>query len=57
MLMRSGLPKIEDLPANSIELETHTHDDVDENYTLSSKTESNRSVVITLSNRKMFIKT
>ena len=48
MLMRSGLPKIEDIPVNSNELETHTHDEVDENSTLSSKTESNRSVVITL---------
>ena len=34
-----GSPKIENLTAYSIEPENHNHDDVDNNYTLSSKTE------------------
>ena len=43
---------MENLPVDSIALESYTHSDVDDNYTLSSKTGPNKSVVITPSDRK-----
>ena len=38
---------MEDHKASSIELYSHTNDGVDEDFIISSKTASNRSVVIT----------
>ena len=43
---------MDNLPVYSIELGTHFHDDVDYHSTISSKTESNKIVLITTSNRK-----
>ena len=40
------------IPVDSIELNSHTHDDVDDNSTLSIKIESNLSVAITPSSRR-----
>ena len=46
LLLVSGSPKMEDHSDNSNELYTHTHDDVYYGSTLSSKTRSNKIVVI-----------
>ena len=50
--MLSWSPTMDGLPVNSIELRTNFHDDVGDQYTLSSKIETKRSVVTTPSNRK-----
>ena len=43
---------MDNIPVDSIELETCTNDDDDDNYTLSSEKKSNKIVVITPPNRE-----
>ena len=50
--MLSLSPATEEHPVVSIELYTHIHDEVDYVSTLSSKTESNKSIFITPNERK-----